>query len=137
MNPNIEVITPVLWGVNSFYVKAGWTKELLPIPQPPDQLLTGSKDVSLTDNGIMVLHKESELYPTLKKFVPRIMEHSDEELVTSLQKISSKSNLDNYEKLYKTVWSNKSNTEKFTIKPTRQKLIHQFLKRLSKCSTKE
>lgn len=46
MNPNIEVITPVLWGVNSFYVKAGWTKELLPIPQPPDQLLTGSKDVS-------------------------------------------------------------------------------------------
>lgn len=24
MNPNIEVITPVLWGVNSFYVKAGW-----------------------------------------------------------------------------------------------------------------
>ena len=35
MNPNIEVITPVLWGVNSFYVKAGWTKELLPIPQPP------------------------------------------------------------------------------------------------------
>lgn len=67
MNPNIEVITPVLWGVNSFYVKAGWTKELLPIPQPPDQLLTGSKDVSLTDNGIMVLHKESELYPTLKK----------------------------------------------------------------------
>ena len=103
MNPNIEVITPVLWGVNSFYVKAGWTKELLPIPQPPDQLLTGSKDVSLTDNGIMVLHKESELYPTLKKFVPRIMEHSDEELVTSLQKISSKSNLDNYEKLYKSV----------------------------------
>lgn len=103
MNPNIEVITPVLWGVNSFYVKAGWTKELLPIPQPPDQLLTGSKNVSLTDNGIMVLHKESELYPTLKKFVPRIMEHSDEELVTSLQKISSKSNLDNYEKLYKSV----------------------------------
>lgn len=51
MNPNIEVITPVLWGVNSFYVKAGWTKELLPIPQPPDQLLTGSKDVSLTDNA--------------------------------------------------------------------------------------
>lgn len=86
MNPNIEVITPVLWGVNSFYVKAGWTKELLPIPQPPDQLLTGSKDVSLTDNGIMVLHKESEIYPTLKNFVPRIMEHSDEELVTSLQK---------------------------------------------------
>ena len=37
MNPNIEVITPVLWGVNSFYVKAGWTKELLPIPQPPEQ----------------------------------------------------------------------------------------------------
>lgn len=35
MNPNIEMITPVLWGVNSFYVKAGWTKELLPIPQPP------------------------------------------------------------------------------------------------------
>lgn len=59
MNPNIEVITPVLWGVNSFYVKAGWTKELLPIPQPPDQLLTGSKDVSLTDTTAEITINQS------------------------------------------------------------------------------
>lgn len=32
MNPNIEVITPELWAVNSEYIKAGWIRELSPIP---------------------------------------------------------------------------------------------------------
>lgn len=27
MNPNIEVITPELWAVNSGYIKAGWEIE--------------------------------------------------------------------------------------------------------------
>lgn len=103
MNPNIEVITPVLWGVNSFYVKAGWIKELTPTPQPPDKLLSGNKYACLTDNGIMILYKESELYPTLKQFVPRIMQHTDEELRAAFQSVCSKNSLDNYEIFYRDV----------------------------------
>lgn len=96
MNPNIEVITPELWAVNSGYIKAGWIQELTPVPG----LESANEYASLTNKGIMILKKESDLYPTLKHFLPVIMRHTDEELQLRNQVVNSKVVLDNYEKLY-------------------------------------
>ena len=95
MNPNIEVITPELWAVNSGYIKAGWIRELSPIPG----LESVNKYASLTNDGIMILKKESEFYPILKQLVPKIMRHTDEELQLC-HRLNHKAMLDDYEKLY-------------------------------------
>ena len=95
MNPNIEVITPELWAVNSGYIKAGWIRELSPVPG----LESVNKYASLTNDGIMILKKESEFYPILKQLVPNIMLHTDEELQLC-HKLNHKAVLDDYEKLY-------------------------------------
>lgn len=95
MNPNIEVITPELWAVNSGYIKAGWIRELSPVPG----LESVNKYASLTNDGIMILKKESEFYPILKQLVPKIMLHTDEELQLC-HKLNHKAVLDDYEKLY-------------------------------------
>lgn len=97
MNPNIEVITPVLWAVNSQWIKAGWISELSPVL---DQRETVNKYASLTDDGIMILKKESEFYPILKLLVPKIMQYSDEKLLSISQAIRFRETLDGYEKLY-------------------------------------
>lgn len=95
MNPNIEVITPELWAVNSGYIKAGWIQELTPIPG----LESANKYASLTNDGVMILKKESEFYPILKQLVPKIMRHTNEELQLCYQ-LNNKAVLDDYEKLY-------------------------------------
>lgn len=95
MNPNIEVITPELWAVNSGYIKAGWIRELSPVPG----LESVNKYASLTNDGIMILKKESEFYPILKQLVPKIMRHTDEELQLC-HRLNHKAMLDDYEKLY-------------------------------------
>lgn len=95
MNPNIEVITPELWAVNSGYIKAGWIRELIPVPG----LESVNKYASLTNDGIMILKKESEFYPVLKQLVPKIMRHTDEELQLC-RRLNYKAVLDDYEKLY-------------------------------------
>ena len=95
MNPNIEVITPELWAVNSGYIKAGWIRELSPVPG----LESVNKYASLTNDGIMILKKESEFYPILKQLVPKITLHTDEELQLC-HKLNHKAVLDDYEKLY-------------------------------------
>lgn len=95
MNPNIEVITPELWAVNSGYIKAGWIQELTPVPG----LESVNKYASLTNDGIMILKKESEFYPILKQLVPKIMLHTDEELQLC-HKLNQKAVFDDYEKLY-------------------------------------
>lgn len=95
MNPNIEVITPELWAVNSGYIKAGWIQELTPVPG----LESANEYASLTNNGIMILKKESPFYPILKQLVPKIMRHTDEELKIC-HNLNNKAMLDNYEKLY-------------------------------------
>lgn len=95
MNRNIEVINEHLWAVNREYVKAGYIKELTPI--------IGSDDIneyaSLTDDGIMILNKRSELYPTLKLFIPKIMAYTDEVLLHCMESVKVNVS-DNYEKLY-------------------------------------
>ena len=95
MNPNIEVITPELWAVNSEYIKAGWIQELSPVPG----LESVNKYASLTNDGIMILKKESEFYPVLKQLVPKIMRHTDEELQLC-HRLNHNMVLDDYEKLY-------------------------------------
>lgn len=95
MNPNIEVITPELWAVNSGYIKAGWIQELAPVPG----LESTNEYASLTNDGIMILKKESEFYPILKQIVPKIMRHTDEEL-WFCHILNNKADIDNYEKLY-------------------------------------
>ncbi len=95
MNSNIEVITPELWAVNSGYIKAGWIQELTPVLG----LESVNKYASLTNDGIMILKKESEFYPVLKQLVPKIMRHTDEELQLC-RRLNYKAVLDDYEKLY-------------------------------------
>lgn len=95
MNSNIEIITPELWAVNSGYIKAGWIRNLTPVPG----LNSENEYASLTDDGIMILKKESAFYPLLKQFVPTIMRHTDEELQLC-HRMSNKVGLEAYEKLY-------------------------------------
>lgn len=95
MNPNIEIITPELWAVNSGYIKAGWIQELTPVPG----LESVNEYASLTNDGIMILKKESPFYPILKQFVPKVMQHSNEELQLC-HNLNNKAVLDDYEKLY-------------------------------------
>lgn len=95
MNPNIEIITPELWAINSNYIKAGWIQELTPVPG----LESTNEYASLTNDGIMILKKESPFYPILKQFVPKVMQHSNEELQLC-HDLDNKAVLDDYEKLY-------------------------------------
>lgn len=97
MNPNVEIITPELWAVNREYIKAGWIQELHPTS---DFDSSTNKNASLTDSGIMILNKGSEFYSLLKQFVPKIMQHSNEELQQCYQSMTNKIFLDNHEKLY-------------------------------------
>lgn len=88
MNPNIEVIIPELWAVNSGYIKAGWIQELTPVP-----------GLESTNDGVMILKKESEFYPILKQLVPKIIQHTNEELQLCYR-LNNKAVLNDYEKLY-------------------------------------
>lgn len=97
MNPNIEVITPVLWAVNSQWVKAGWISELTPVS---DHGASVNQYASLTNDGIMILKKESEFYPVLKQIIPKIMKHTDQELQLCNQAMNGKLALNDYERMY-------------------------------------
>lgn len=97
MNPNVEIITPELWAVNREYIKAGWIQELHPTS---DLDSSTNENASLTDSGIIILNKGSEFYPLPKQFVPKIMQHSNEELQQCYQAMTNKIFLDNHEKLY-------------------------------------
>ncbi len=97
MNPNIEVITPVLWAVNSQWVKAGWISELSPVADHGESV---NQYASLTNDGIMILKKESDFYPILKQIIPKIMQHTDQELQLCNQTMNEKLALNEYERLY-------------------------------------
>lgn len=84
-----------MWAVNSEYIKAGWIRELSPV----SGLESINEYASLTNDGIMILKKESELYPALKLFVPKIMQRTDKELQLCTI-VKEKTVLNNYEKLY-------------------------------------
>lgn len=134
MNPNIEVIAPDLWAVNFQWVKAGWIKELQPIP---DVELNSEKYASLKDDGTMVLNKESELYPILKQFMPKVMQHTDEELSIFNKALNQKIALDGYERLYLNVmeWEIKRRCIKQAYllanpKPTLKEKIKKFLRKV-------
>lgn len=75
MNRNIEVINENLWAVNQEYVKQGYIKELSSLPRITPEL----HNISLTNQGILVLNKGVPGYEMTKKFVIRIMGHTDEQ----------------------------------------------------------
>lgn len=95
MNQNIEVINENLWAVNSSYIRMGYIQELTLLPEQTD-----NPYASLTNEGIMILKKESEFYPILKKLLVKIMGHSDEQLTCAVQKMRKVSKPDAYEKMY-------------------------------------
>lgn len=96
MNPNIEVITPELWAVNSSYIKAGWIQDLTPI----SGIESTNEYASLTNDGIMILKKESEFYPILKQFVPKVMQYTDKKLLCCIQALKFRTTQSSYEKVY-------------------------------------
>jgi hypothetical protein len=95
MNKNIEVINPYLWGVNYHHLK--FIKELTYQDNSPGAL---EKPASLTNDGIIVLNKSHEMYPTLKQFFPKIMESTDEELLYKIKYMKDKDR-DGYDRVYK------------------------------------
>ena len=95
MNRNIEVINENLWAVNSSFVRMGYIQELKPLLEQSD-----NPYVSLTNDGIMVLKKESGFYPILKKFLVKIMGRTDEQLEYAQQKMKMMEMPDAYEKMY-------------------------------------
>ena len=97
MNQNVEVILPELWAVNSKWIELGWIKELSPIS---DFGNSKNKYASLTNDGVLILKKESEFYPILKKFIPRIMKYTDQELQYRSREMEQKENPNGYEKIY-------------------------------------
>ena len=74
MNRNIEVINENLWAVNQYYVKQGFIQELKILPNKTPELY----DISLTNQGILVLNKAAYSYEVTKLLVIRIMRHTDE-----------------------------------------------------------
>lgn len=96
MNRNIEVINENLWAVNQYYVKQGFIQELKILPNKTPELY----DISLTNQGILVLNKAAYSYEVTKLLVIRIMRHTDEQLRVAQEKIQRVENPDAYEKMY-------------------------------------
>ena len=132
MNPNIEVITPELWGVNRSYVLAGWIKEL-----PPSAEGYKNPYATLTNDGIMILNKDSEFYDILKRFVPKIMQHSDRELKQIREKLERTSAKNNYKVLYLDVVRWELERRRVRAKVAKIKVDVSLLKRLLKIFRKE
>lgn len=95
MNQNIEVINPHLWAVNYNHLR--FIKEFANLNYSPDAL---NEPAFLSQDGIIVLNKSHEIYPTLKQFLPKIMKNTDEELQNKI-KIMKDKDRDGYDKVYK------------------------------------
>lgn len=133
MNPNIEVIAPNLWAVNFQWVKAGWIKELQFVPD----VKCNCEYACLKDDGTMVINKDSEIYPILKKFMLKLMQRTDSELGIIAQNLKNKALLDNYERFYLNVmeWEMKRRCVKQAYllgdpKPTLKEKIKKFLRKV-------
>ena len=133
MNPNIEVIAPNLWAVNFQWVKAGWIKELQFVPDAK----CNCEYACLKDDGTMVINKDSEIYPILKKFMLKLMQRTDSELGNIAQNLKNKALLDNYERFYLNVmeWEMKRRCVKQAYllddpKPTLKEKIKKFLRKV-------
>ena len=96
MNKNIEVINPYLWGVNYHYLK--FMKEFANHNISFEAL--NDEPAFLSHDGIIVLNKSHEIYPTLKQFFPKIMENTDEELLNKIEIMKDKDR-DGYDRVYK------------------------------------
>lgn len=95
MNQNIERINPNLWAVNYHHLE--FMKDITYQDTSPDAM---DKPASLSNDGILVLNKGHELYPTLKLFIPKLMESNDVELLNKIRFMKDKDR-DGYDRVYK------------------------------------
>ncbi len=132
MNGNIEVINEHLWAVNQEYVKAGYIKEIASLPgNTPEK-----NNISLTDQGILILNKNAPSYDVTRKLVIRVMGHTDDQLNFAHEKMLKVEKPDAYEKMYLNVlgWEIKrrcvrADYLKSQSKPTFKDKIKKFLER--------
>lgn len=95
MNQNIEVINPGLWAVNYHYLR--YIRDIDYLCFDPDAM---DKAAAVSNEGIIILNKNHELYRTLKQFTQKIMENTDDELAMKISSMKDK-NRDGYDRLYK------------------------------------
>lgn len=95
MNQNIEVINPHLWAVNYHHLQ--YIKDIDYLCGDPDAM---DKEVSIKNDGVIVLNKIHEMYPTLKQFMPKIMANTDAELLRKSHYMKDKDR-DDYDRVYK------------------------------------
>ena len=90
MNRHIEKINPYLIGIKFCYVRMGWIKDI-----PPFHENTASV---VTDDGILILNKDNELYEALKNmFHLKIMPLSDKDLELHIQETKARQGLPNFD----------------------------------------
>lgn len=133
MNKNIEIITPELWATYSEWIKAGYIQELKPIPE---------KDISqimLTDKGVLVIDKNSKLYPALKKLFPVVQKMEQEKLERIIEQNQDLESLDSLSDLWVNVigWELKRRMIKQTYlaehsESTLRTRIRNFLRKAKK-----
>lgn len=95
MNQNIEIINNGLWAVNYNHFK--FIKDISYHDHSPDAL---DKPASLSNDGVIILNKGHEMYSTLKKFFPRVMICTDDELLGKINYMKDK-NRDGYDRVFK------------------------------------
>ena len=86
-NPNIEVITPDIWGASMNMVRAGRIPELTANSTAKDQ-------INLTNTGLIVLDMDSTVYTGLKHFFAKAYKHSDQDLQTEFIKAGAQRDSD-------------------------------------------
>lgn len=96
MNRNIEVINENLWAVNQYFVKEGYIKELVTLPECSPE----KEDACLKEDGVLILNKASPVYEVCKKLMIRIMPYSDEKLKGAFEQMATVENPDAYEFMY-------------------------------------
>lgn len=79
MNCHIEEINDCLFAVNMGFINAGYIQELQPIDHSPG-------NISLTNQGAIIIDKASPLYPAMKRLLPELMEKRTGELQRMMQK---------------------------------------------------
>lgn len=93
MNRNIEVINEHLWAVNMQYVKAGYIGGMKLLPDKE------SDQINLGSSGVIILDKNSKLYPALKEIFPVVMQKSTDELQSLLDSVKNPELLDAFDDL--------------------------------------
>lgn len=126
MNANIDIIQEDLVAVNFNYIDIGYIRDFSILPGAS----INGKDASLSEDGVIILNKNSPVYEVLLKIMPRVMSKSDELLKISIQEFDNKSELDDYERFYRCIlgWEIKRRSVKvdYLKRPNQDTLLHRI-----------